>query len=276
MPLIQVDPDKCKRDDIGVAECPAKIIQRQSETAVPTLVAEAEAICIRCGHCVAVCPHGALTHADMTPQDCPPVRREWLLEPDRAEHFLRSRRSIRTYKPQSVDRSVLEKLIDIARYAPSGHNLQPVQWLVFHDPAQVQTLAGHVIDWMTHLIAEQNPLARMLHLDRVVSAWNQGIDRVCRGAPHVVLTHAHRDDRTAQAACTIALSYLDLAAPSFGLGTCWAGYLNAAAQFWPPLQTTLALDEGDISYGAMMVGHPKFGYHRMPLRRPPRIQWRQG
>jgi len=189
-------------------------------------------------------------------------------------HFLRSRRSIRTYKPETVEKDVLARLIDIARYAPSGHNLQPVKWLVVQNPADVQALAGHVIDWMKSLIADNSPLAAMLHMDRVVDAWGQGIDRICRAAPHVILAHAHKDDRTAPAACTIALTYLDLAAASFGLGTCWAGYLNAAALFWPPMQKALSLPDGDISYGAMMVGRPKFRYQRLPLRKEPRITWR--
>jgi nitroreductase len=53
---------------------------------------------------------------------------------------------------------------------------------------------------------------------------------------------------------TIALTYLELAAPAFGLGTCWGGFLNAAANAWSPVQKTLALPEGNTSYGVMMVG----------------------
>ena len=88
------------------------------------------------------------------------------------------------------------------------------------------------------------------------------------------VSNAPKDERTAPEACTIALAYLELAAPSFGLGACWAGYFNAAANFWPPMQDALDLPEEHISFGAMMVGYPKFEYQRLPLRNEARILWR--
>ena len=87
---------------------------------------------------------------------------------------------------------------------------------------------------MGSLIEKGSPLAATLHLDRVVAAWEAGKNRICRGAPHVLITHAPKDERTVPAACTIALTYLELATPTFGLGACWAGYLNTAANSWPP------------------------------------------
>jgi len=87
-------------------------------------------------------------------------------------------------------------------------------------------------------------------------------------------TYAHKDDVTAPTACTIALTYLELAAPSFDLGTCWAGYFNAGATFWPPMQEELRLPEGNVSFGSMMVGYPKFKYQRLPLRNDAKIMWR--
>jgi ferredoxin len=108
-----------------------RIIELKEEFPVP--VAGAEELCINCGHCVAVCPHGALSLKTMAPEQCPPVRKEWLFGPEQTEHFLRSRRSVRVYKDKPADRETLAKLIDMARFAPSGHNAQPVQWLVIYD-----------------------------------------------------------------------------------------------------------------------------------------------
>ena len=110
-----------------------------------------EGRCIHCEYCVAVCPHGALSHEVMNTTECPPVRDELNLQPDQVEQFLRSRRSIRTYKKKQVDRDVLTKLIKLASFAPSGHNTQPVNWLVIYDSDEVQRLAGIVAEWMGSL-----------------------------------------------------------------------------------------------------------------------------
>ena len=99
-------------------------------------------------------------------------------------------------------------------------------------------------------------------------------DTVNRGAPHLVFTHAPEGNPVASSASTIALAYLELAAPSLGLGACWAGYTQAAAGQWPPLKEALGLPEGHVGTGAMMVGQPRYRYHRLPARREPSVTWR--
>jgi nitroreductase/NAD-dependent dihydropyrimidine dehydrogenase PreA subunit len=274
MPLFSVDQEKCKRDGICVAECPAGLIEIKTEDSFPTPIQGADEICINCGHCVAVCPHAALSLKTMSLQDCPPVRRELFLTPDHAEHFLRSRRSIRTYKDKPVDRPTLAKLIEMARYAPSGSNLQPVHWLVIETTETVRSLAGLVVDWMRVVIAKHPEIAQPMRLDRVVEAWERGQDRVLRGAPHLIVAHGLKSLPSAQPACVIALTYLELAAAPLGLGACWAGYFNAAASAYPPMMESLRLPEGHQSFGAMMVGYRKYDYHRLPLRNETRVSWR--
>jgi len=273
MSLFEVNPDKCNRDGICVAECPIKIIELKDKESVPAPVAGADELCINCGHCVAVCPTAALSHKFMAPEQCPEVKKEWVKDAKRAEHFLRSRRSVRTYKKEAVDRDTLSKLIEISSYAPSGHNTQPVRWHVIYDSDELHRQTGMVVDWMRYMIKEQPEMAATMHMDLVVGAWNFGVDVVCRDAPHVIVAHGLQADMTAQTACTIAMTYLELAAPSLGLGTCWGGFFSAAAMFWPPLQEALGLPEGHACYGVAMVGYPKYKYHRMPLRNTPQVTW---
>ena len=274
MTLFSIDEEKCSRDHICVAVCPMGIIETGTGDSVPSPVSDADDLCIHCGHCVAVCPNAALSHAAMSPDQCPPVQEDWLPAPERVEHFLRTRRSIRTYKRQAVERDVLSRLIHMARFAPSGHNSQPVQWLVIYDRQEVQKLAENVIGWVGFMVKEKKEIAQSMHMDRLLAAWEEGQDRICRNAPHMIITHAPKNEQFAPPASTLALSYLELSAPSLGLGACWAGYFNAAANFWPPMQKALNLPEGHISFGAMMVGYPKYSYHRLPLRNPPSITWR--
>ncbi|MBU2490721.1 MAG: nitroreductase family protein [Proteobacteria bacterium] len=272
MSLINVDQEKCNQDGLCVGECPVKIIAMGED--VPQIVAGGDAICIRCGHCVAVCPTGALSHRDMAPGDCPPVRGEWKLSPDQAEHFLRSRRSVRRYKKETVPRETLERLVNIASYAPSGHNSQPVFWTVIEKPEDVRNLAGLTVDWMNWMVKNHPDVARAMHMDLVAAAWEAGADLVNRGAPHLIIAHGVKDFPPAQAAAILALGYLELAAPPLGLGTCWAGYFTAAANTWPPLAKAIGLPENHTVFGAAMAGIPKWGYHRLPLRDTPRVNWK--
>ncbi len=273
MGLFSIDREKCKRDGICVSECPLRIIELRGDSPVPTPVEGAEQVCIRCGHCVSVCPHGAFSHSDMKPGDCPPVRRELALSIGQAEYFLRSRRSIRTYKDKRIEREKLQRLIEVARYAPTGTNSQQVGWLVIDSKEGVSSMAAMTIDWMRHMVQEDNPFARAYRMAGIVRAWEGGLDLICRGSAGLVIVHAPAEYAAAQVDSTIALTYLDLAAPSFGLGTCWAGFFMIAASCWPPLQQALDLPEGRRCCGAMMIGYPKYIYHRLPLRREPNITW---
>ena len=273
MALFTIDQELCRRDGICVQVCPAKIIEMKSENDFPSLARDAEEICINCGHCASACPHGALSLLAMPLDTLEPVNKDLAISHEQAVHFLKTRRSIRVYKEETLPRETLEHLIRTARYAPTGHNSQTVEWLVIQSPEKVRSLAGMVIDFMRDLIRQEFPLAKEMHMDRVVDAWDQGIDRICRGAPHLIIAHADKDDRFAAAASTIALTYLELAAFSMGLGACWAGYLQSAAVFSPPLTQALELPENHISFGAMMVGFPKEKYFKIPARNEPRIIW---
>jgi nitroreductase/NAD-dependent dihydropyrimidine dehydrogenase PreA subunit len=274
MSIFSIDPQKCHMDGLCVAECPVAIITMPDPKAPPQVVPGGEQLCILCGHCAAVCPHGALSLKAMPLDKMPEIKKELQIDAQQAEQFLRSRRSIRQYKDQAVDQATLDKLIDVARYAPSGHNFQPVCWTVFSGAQQRKALGDLVVSWMQWIIKEQPQVAAMLHLDLVVKRWEMGTDGILRSAPHLVVAHAPKNDRTAPAACTIALTYLELMAPALGLGGCWAGFFQAAAATFPPLQEFMALPQGHVTYGAMMVGYPKVGYHRLPLRKEPNISWR--
>jgi len=269
--LFKVDQSKCKKDGICTLECPIKIIQ-MGEEGFPVMLAED--FCINCGHCVSVCPQGAVTLKTMKPEDLIAVQEGLLPGPEQVDHFLSTRRSIRAYKGSTVDRKVLERLIGIAGYAPSGHNAQPVEWLVVENTEEVRRLSGIVVDWMRFMVKEKPEMAGPLHLDMVVARWDAGEDVICREAPHVVLAHGLKKNPMSSAACTIALTYLELAAYSMGLGACWAGYLGIAAAVFPPMIQALGLPEEHQVFGAMMLGYPKFKYHRIPLRKKPVVIWK--
>jgi nitroreductase/ferredoxin len=274
MSLFTIDEAKCKRDGICVAECPVRIIAMKDADSTPVPTPDAAERCIRCGHCVAVCPHGAFTHALLRTEDFRPIDKALALSPEQTEQFLRSRRSVRTYQGKPVEREKLQKLIELARYAPTGGNSQLVSWLAVNSRAEVKKLTGMVIDLMKELVKAKDAFAVNYRLDRAVADWKTGIDTISRGAPALVIAHAPKAYGLGVVDCTSALAYLDLAAPTVGLGTCWAGFFMLALPQWQPLREALAIPADHVAHGVMMVGYPKYQYHRLVPRNAPQIDWR--
>ena len=273
MELFTINQETCNKDGICAAVCPAGIIDsKDGDYPIPDT--DADVLCIRCGHCVAVCPTASLTHKEIPLESCTPIVKELGITHEQTVQFLRNRRSIRQYKDRPVDKSELKRLIDIARYAPSGHNLQPVEWLVLGDKTELKRLSGIVVDWMHWMIDNKPEIALSLHLDGTVARWDSGYDVVLRDAPAVIVAHADKDNRVAPAACNIALTYLELTSTTMGMGACWAGYFNTAATTFTPMQEALALPNGHPAFGSMMIGYPKYRYQRMPIRNEPKIIWR--
>jgi nitroreductase/ferredoxin len=273
MPQAIVNEGKCTRCGICAAECPIGIIESNGKS-VPSLIPEGNEFCVSCGHCLAVCPRGAFSIDGIQPDECTKTDHDSALSAELTNDLIRSRRSIRVYKDTSVPRETFKKLIDTVRYAPTASNSQLVQWLIIDSPDEVRHLAGLSIDYIREQLRTSDTGPRKYRLSNLVKDWDNGIDRIFRGAPALVIAHAPSTYNFATVDCSIALSFLDLAAPSLGLGTCWAGFFMLDVTQWEPLRKKVVLPEGNACFGTMMVGFPKHIYHRIPSRKNASISWR--
>ncbi len=280
MTLLTIDEEKCKRDGLCVRECPFMLITQPDPKSVPFTNQGADKLCLNCGHCVAVCPHGALSHRNMSADECLEIKKELVVDVAQVEQLLRSRRSIRAFKDKVVPQDVLEKLIDLAHYAPTAHNDQEVQWVVVSGFENVKKIAGMAVDSMREIIKNNPDSPINVNLGMIVGAWDMGLDVVCRNAPHFICAHAEHGTSPFSEYypldCATALAYVELAAPSLGLGTCWNGIVLSNIAKWQPLRDFLGIPEMNICYGALIAGYPKVKYYRMPLRNTPRVIWNQG
>ncbi len=273
MGLLIVDENKCKKDRICVGECPMAIIKLKDGDGFPELVPGGEQMCLVCGHCVAVCPHGALSHKQVPMEECPVIDKKLAIDEEQAVQFLRSRRSIRFFKDEPPDKETLQRLIEIARYAPTGGNGQLVEWMVLTDRAKIKEMAGIAVDWMRKVL-EKAPQSAPPYMPVVVSSWDKGFDAVLREAPALVVASAPKEADNGMVDVTLALSYFELTAPTLGLGTCWAGLLEGALLISSTARAALGLPEGHPYHYPMMVGYPKAKYYRLPERKAPKITWK--
>lgn len=263
--LIEVNKERCIRCGICVKICPVRALELKG--AVEAVAPEA---CISCGHCVAVCPQSALDHRKS------PLARQVALSgfpviaAAAARQFLRSRRSIRSYKEKAVPREKLVQLIDIGRFAATASNSQGVSYTVVEDKAILRKATELMIEWME----AQDQTTAHWSFSHHIRAYRQGLDPILRDAPHLILATTVRDHARGRENTVFALAYVELYAPVLGLGTCWAGLLEMGLEAnYVPLMELFKIPAGKAITGALMAGYPEHHYQRLVDRNPLEISW---
>jgi nitroreductase len=148
---------------------------------------------------------------------------------------IRQRRSIREYKKDVPADALIEKILEAARWAPSGLNNQPWRFLVIKDKTK------------------KNGLAQFTKYGDII-----------RDAPAVIVvcmdmadSYNREKDLMAIGAC---IQNMLLAAHNLGLGTCWLGeilnkkqavakYLNLEADLEVMAVVTLGYPDEDVTEG---------------------------
>ncbi|AIQ11299.1 nitroreductase family protein [Paenibacillus durus] len=260
MNLITVDQAKCAKCGICINECPEQALKlgdNGPEEVYPQN-------CIACGHCVAVCPREAIDNKKTPLADQTSSRNLPKLSPEEAENFLRSRRSIRSYRNAPVPREKLIQLVNIAHYAPTGSNLQGVSYKIIDNKDVINRAVAIAVEGLENdagLSQGRNNFFKPYH--------EQGIDTILRGAPALVLAIADENFPRGRENSILSLAYLELYAPTLGLGSCWAGiFEKIALQDHSPMLKLFNIPEGKKITGAVMVGSPKYRYPRLVDRNP--------
>jgi nitroreductase/NAD-dependent dihydropyrimidine dehydrogenase PreA subunit len=273
MELIQIDEKTCTCCGVCAEECPEHLIVVPAGQ-YPASIAGKDALCIRCGHCVAVCPSGSLDHRELALQNSPQILEGLKVTPEQCEQSLKSRRSVRVFNSQAVPRETIKRLIEDARYAPTGHNNQELEWLVIDSRSELDRIEELGTDWIRLAIKNLPQMAALFDMPEMLKRQEKDRNQFLRGCPVLIIVHAAKDNPIAVIDSATALGYLDLAANSLGLGTCWAGFVYMMANGFPPVKQAIGLPEGHTTYGAMMLGYNKFKHQRIPVRKEPRIVWR--
>lgn len=267
--LITVNKDKCLRCGICVETCPSVILNMGEDG--PECVVERG--CMSCGQCVAVCPVGALDNKYAPLETMRPVTKP-MPTAEEAYEYLRMRRSVRAYKPQAPTDEDLTKLLDICRYAPTATNSQMMYYVVMRKPEQIKAVTDLVIDWMEEESANNHPNKR--YFATVVRAYKErNVDLIARKAPCLVFMITKRLNTAGVSSAGQCQAYAQLYAPTMGLGTCVAGFVETCGiAGYKPLTDLVGVPPKMKIVGAMMVGYPKYKFHRMPERQHLKVDFR--
>ena len=186
--------------------------------------------------------------------------------------FIEQRRSIRAFRPDPVDRALLDRLVEAACLAPAPHHSRPWRFVVVDGDAGKQALAdGMGARWRVDLAGDGVDPAR---IDELVTASHRKLTT----APALVLgcltwngldrypdeTRQRAEFGMALLSLGAAVENLMLTAADADLASCWV----AAPIFCPEAaRDALALPDEWLPHALVLVGHPDPNYDAR--ERPP-------
>jgi len=235
--------------------------------------------CMKCGHCIAVCPTNAISIEDYDMSDVKEYDEDtFAIEPDRLLNFIKFRRSVRQFKKQSIEDIKILNIIEAGRFTATGSNSQNVSYIVVReDVSQLRSLAlKRLSDLARVALSEQQPNAVMRnYMERWINMYESDKeqsgknDSLFFNAPAVLLIVA---DSPVDAA--LAASNMELMAFAQGLGSMYSGFFVRAAQQNSSIKEFLGLDQKQEIMVCMVLGYADVTYFRTVPRKQAKINWR--
>lgn len=192
------------------------------------------------------------------------LRRKRAMDYEGLLELVKKRRSIRKFKPHTVPDEIINKILDLARWAPSGSNHQPWEFIVVKDKAT----KGKI----TAIVEDSLRVVQKLELTREKGLQHPGPlrpveDAGFKDAPVFIVLLG--DPRTRQAQVLQALQgpnsyisslanvflYMHLAAAALGLGSRW---VSASSQYVSQalMKEALNIPKGYDIYDLLILGYP--------------------
>lgn len=188
---------------------------------------------------------------------------------------VRTTHTCRRYRPDPVPAEVLRRVLDAARFAPTGGNRQGVRFLLVQDAAKRRALRDLYLplweQYASRAVSKPGaPLPKLLqnadhmarHLDEVPVHVV-----VCAQVADLMATDRHLERVSVVAGASIypSVQNLLLAARNEGLGTALTTLLCAVE---PKVKDLLGIPDGVATAALVALGYPEKGFPRSLPRRP--------
>ncbi|GAB1535822.1 nitroreductase family protein [Geovibrio sp. ADMFC3] len=254
-----IDRKKCRRCSLCMEDCPVSIIEKDSE-GFPFITEEKEKLCLKCQHCLAICPDAALSILGKNPDESMPASD--MPTAKQVEVLIRNRRSIRHFKKNDVEFETIRSLLCVTANCPTGENMRALTFTIIDNREDMEKFVAKAYGLLEKRIEEGTLPERFRFYAALLRRYKSGRDIIFRGAPHLIVASAPKGEGTPEADCFIALSYFDLYAYSLKVGTVWLGFLAFMFEFMPEIKDVLGIPADHEAPYALLFGKAKYKYPR--------------
>lgn len=250
---IDIDDDKCIVCSKCIDDCPNSYLYLEDEK-----IHTHQKGCMECGHCYAICPQGAITMTNYDSADEEVVLMSEI-NPETLLNAMKSRRTIRQFKPDHIEDEKIEKILEAGRYSPTGANRQMVSYTILGSKQKE---------------AEEICLSLFRKGKKFGSAFAGYLKRIeidddffFKGAPLVIVVASKS---TVDGG--LASSYMEIMAESLGLGVLYSGFFVMCCKMSRKLKKLLELEKGYDVVTCMVIGYPDVKYQRIVPRKELKVK----
>ena len=267
---LEISLSKCTGCGMCAGDCFNRRLEIKDGHAVSRDVA-----CLLCGHCVAICPAGAISIAGKDlPENLTPTPASAQAAGIKVENLLdmiRSRRTIRNFSAQPVEEEKISRIIEAGRLAPTARNLQRNRFIVVSEKREQlnEMLLASLSEEMQKLkdsLKDDERSAPMREWMQIYDGFMQNPnweDKMFFNAPKVILLVSNNFIDGG-----IAASYMEMAAVSQGLGMLMSGWTATATNKNKEVRNFLGLADDEYVALGLLIGYPKIRYLRNAPRNP--------
>lgn len=269
MPIIGIDYDKCTGCGICLTACPLPgyFYSRDPDNNMVKYDNHGKK-CLTCGQCITQCPENAILFEDMGElRDFDGIRDlKTYLPYEKAFNFLAACRSTRRYMKTEVPQEILQKVIKVMEYAPTGINMRAETFTVISDREMLKSLSDAILEELQREETTWRMFRRQFSLMGPLYEIPVFYD-----APHVIFLSSPLNMVLGGINIGNIVTYGRLAAQSLGLGTCWNGWTQIANESSPKIRRMAKL-KGPLLM-AFTIGYPDVKFYRIPPRSEKKVRY---
>lgn len=183
--------------------------------------------------------------------------------------IIKTRRCVREYTEEPISDEDIEFLIDCARYAPTGFNMQPWSFIVITNKDIMRKISEHGKRALIPMIESMKNISQKVN-DFLIFLKTEGTD-MFYNAPVMVIILGNKNGLTTDYDCSMAAQTMMLAAHSKGIGSCWIGGVQPALMD-EDLLRELGGREGYKAVAPLIFGYAK-GETPLPEKNKPEVIW---
>jgi len=305
MGVMTVDQERCTKCGLCLENCPFGAWETD-EDGFPRQ--KEEYACFSCYNCMVPCSVDAISIVDVYhvddgfyASDPHPLPAKMPLEPRDAEgnpdewnaieRAVLQRRSVRNFRDRPVPETIIRRVLEAGRFAPSAANCQPWKFIVVTDKALIHEMneaIGNALSMLLTMYKNDEmvkTLVPMYEADPQPGSWDPrvvlgGFGSVARrtlpvflNAPVVILIAG--DERASggpEINVGICGQNMNLVANSLGIKACWVGFSKVINNI-APLKEKLGVRDPWRIATAVVLGYPKFKQQGVVPREFRPITW---